>query len=75
MIEAAYSAWMNDQANGLATILVADSIEAVHVPRRPHAHRTGPHQTRASRAVASVLVWTCWSTSAARCLCAWLLHK
>ncbi|MEU4454748.1 MobF family relaxase [Nocardioides sp. NPDC023903] len=53
MREAAYAAWISDQTNGLATILVADSTETMHALNvRARAQRVITGQTTASREVA-----------------------
>jgi conjugative relaxase-like TrwC/TraI family protein len=52
MLQAAYAAWSGDQANGLATILVADSTETMHaLNARARAQRILTGQTMPSREV------------------------
>ncbi|MET8521811.1 AAA family ATPase [Nocardioides sp. NPDC004968] len=52
MFEAAYAAWISDQTNGLATILVADSTETMHaLNARARAERILTGQTTPSREI------------------------
>lgn len=52
MLEAAYAAWIRDQANGLATVLVTESTETMHaLNARARAERILTGMTRASRQV------------------------
>ena len=52
MLEAAYTAWLNDQANGRASVLVTETTETVHaLNARARAERILTGQTQASREV------------------------